>query len=46
MWNAIMFAFIKEGDTIVDLGSGAGIDVFLGTNIAKGSGKVIGNRYD
>ena len=23
------FAYIKEGDTVVDLGSGAGIDVFL-----------------
>ena len=23
------FAFIEEGDTVVDLGSGAGIDVFL-----------------
>ena len=33
---------IKEGDTVVDLGSGAGIDVFLVTNIVKGSGKVIG----
>src|SRR5918994_4667065 len=36
------FAFIKEGDTVVDLGSGAGIDVFLAANIAKGSGRVIG----
>ena len=36
------FAFIKEGDTVVDLGSGAGIDVFLATNIAKDSGRVIG----
>jgi hypothetical protein len=30
------FAFIKEGDTVVDLGSGAGIDV------VKDSGRVIG----
>ncbi len=36
------FAFIKEGDTVVDLGSGAGIDVFLAANLVKGSGKVIG----
>src|ERR671911_1959463 len=36
------FAYIKEGDTVVDLGSGAGIDVFLAANIAKGSGRVIG----
>jgi arsenite methyltransferase len=36
------FAFIKEGDTVVDLGSGAGIDVFLAANVVKSSGKVIG----
>jgi ubiquinone/menaquinone biosynthesis C-methylase UbiE len=36
------FAFIKEGDTVVDLGSGAGIDVFLAANIVKSTGKVIG----
>ena len=36
------FAFIKEGDTVADLGSGAGIDVFLAANIVKDSGKVIG----
>ena len=36
------FAFIREGDTVVDLGSGAGIDVFLAANIVKDSGKVIG----
>src|SRR5215204_5782984 len=32
----------KEGETIVDLGSGAGIDVFLSANKVGGSGKVIG----
>ena len=36
------FAFNNEGDTVVDLGSGAGIDVFLAANIVKDSGKVIG----
>jgi arsenite methyltransferase len=36
------FAFIREGDTVVDLGSGAGIDVFLSANIVKGSGIAIG----
>jgi len=36
------FAFIKEGDTVVDLGSGAGIDVFLAANLVKGSGRAIG----
>src|SRR4029078_9181284 len=38
----IKFAHIKEGDTVVDFGSGAGIDVFLAANIVKESGKVIG----
>jgi ubiquinone/menaquinone biosynthesis C-methylase UbiE len=27
---------------VVDLGSGAGIDVFLAANLVKGSGRVIG----
>ena len=32
----------KKGETVVDLGSGAGIDVFLSANKVGGSGKVIG----
>ena len=36
------FAFIEEGDTVVDLGSGAGIDVFLAAKVVKSSGKIIG----
>jgi arsenite methyltransferase len=36
------FADISEGETVVDLGSGAGIDVFLSANKVGGSGKVIG----
>ena len=40
--NPIKFAIINEGDTVVDLGSGAGIDVFLAANIVKDRGKVIG----
>ena len=40
--NPTGFADIKEGDTVVDLGSGAGIDVFLAANIVKKTGKVIG----
>jgi hypothetical protein len=32
------FAFIKEGNTVVDLGSGAGIDVLLAANVVKNSG--------
>src|ERR687892_32993 len=36
------YAAAKEGETIVDLGSGAGIDVFLSANKVGSSGKVIG----
>ncbi|MGE5680444.1 MAG: arsenite methyltransferase [Bacillota bacterium] len=36
------FAAIKEGDTVVDLGSGAGNDVFVARSIAGDTGKVIG----
>jgi SAM-dependent methyltransferase len=38
----VNFANIKEGEIVVDLGSGAGIDVFLSANKVKASGKVIG----
>ncbi len=36
------FALIKEGDTVVDLGSGAGNDAFVARAITGGTGKVIG----
>src|SRR3712207_2102035 len=36
------FADVQEDETVVDLGSGAGIDVFLSANKVGGSGKVIG----
>jgi arsenite methyltransferase len=36
------FANLKGGETVVDLGSGAGIDVFLASRQVKNSGKVIG----
>jgi len=36
------FADIKAGDTVVDLGSGAGNDVFVARQLAGDSGKVIG----
>lgn len=38
----VNFANIKEGEIVVDLGSGAGIDVFLCANKVKESGQVIG----
>ncbi len=37
------FAQINEGDTVVDLGSGAGNDAFVARAITGESGKVIGN---
>ncbi|MCF8242887.1 MAG: arsenite methyltransferase [Melioribacteraceae bacterium] len=36
------YAGINEGDTVVDLGSGAGNDVFVARSIVGGNGKVIG----
>jgi arsenite methyltransferase len=36
------FADIKEGESVVDLGSGAGIDVFLSAKRVGGRGRVIG----
>ena len=39
----IHHAQLREGETVVDLGSGAGIDVFLSANkVGKSVGKVIG----
>ena len=40
--NPTRFADIKEGNIVVDLGSGAGIDVFLAADLVKESGMVIG----
>jgi arsenite methyltransferase len=36
------FALIKEGDTVIDLGSGAGNDAFVARAISGEKGKVIG----
>lgn len=36
------FADLKEGETVVDLGSGAGVDAFLASKQVKNRGKVIG----
>lgn len=36
------FALIKEGDTVIDLGSGAGNDAFVARAITGATGKVIG----
>lgn len=40
--NPVAFSSIKEGDTVLDLGSGAGIDCFLASKKVGPSGKVIG----
>ncbi len=36
------FAIIKEGNTVIDLGSGAGNDAFVARSIAGSSGRIIG----
>ena len=40
--NPVALASIREGDTVVDLGSGPGIDCFLAAKKVGESGKVIG----
>ncbi|KAL2273174.1 hypothetical protein FJTKL_04884 [Diaporthe vaccinii] len=40
--NPMAMASIREGETVIDLGSGAGFDVFLAANKVGPSGKVIG----
>lgn len=40
--NPAALASLKEGEVVLDLGSGAGIDCFLAANAVGGSGHVIG----
>lgn len=40
--NPVALSHIKEGDTVLDLGSGAGIDCFLAARKVGRTGKVIG----
>lgn len=40
--NPTALASLKEGEVVLDLGSGAGIDCFLAANAVGGSGRVIG----
>ena len=40
--NPIALASLKEGETVLDLGSGAGFDCFLAANAVGKDGKVIG----
>ena len=38
----LVYADVKEGDVVLDLGSGAGIDVFLASKMVGAEGKVMG----
>lgn len=40
--NPVALAAIREGDTVLDLGSGAGIDLLLAAKIAGPRGRVLG----
>ena len=40
--NPVAFASLKEGETVLDLGSGAGLDCFLAANKVGNKGRVIG----
>jgi arsenite methyltransferase len=40
--NPLAFAVIKNGDVVLDLGSGAGVDAFLASSIVGEKGQVIG----
>jgi len=40
--NPVALASLKEGDIVLDLGSGAGFDCFLAANIVGKTGRVIG----
>jgi len=40
--NPVALASLKEGDVVLDLGSGAGFDCFLAANKVGASGRVIG----
>ena len=40
--NPLAFSSLKEGDTVLDLGSGAGLDCFLAANKVGPTGSVIG----
>ena len=40
--NPVALASLKEGETVIDLGSGAGFDCFLAANRVGKKGRVIG----
>ena len=43
--NPVALAALKEGDVVLDLGSGAGFDCFLAANKVGSGGKVIGSTF-
>jgi len=40
--NPVRLAALREGEVVVDLGSGAGVDVFLAANLVGPTGRAIG----
>jgi len=40
--NPLVFAQLKDGETVLDLGSGGGIDVLMASRLVGGTGKVYG----
>ena len=40
--NPLVFASLKQGDVVIDLGSGAGVDCFIAANSVGAEGRVIG----
>ncbi len=42
MWKPLAISSLKDGETVIDLGSGAGFDVFLAAQKVGKNGKVIG----
>jgi SAM-dependent methyltransferase len=40
--NPVAFASLKEGEVVLDLGSGSGLDCFIASKRVGGSGRVIG----
>ena len=41
-WNPVALASLREGETVLDLGSGAGVDCFLAADKVGNNGRVIG----
>lgn len=44
--NPVALASLKEGETVIDLGSGGGLDCFLASKKVGAKGKVMRYRHD